>query len=455
MNKVLIIGGGISGLTVAYWLQKNGLDVTLFEKDMRPGGSIRTEKEEGYLIECGPNSTLDIYKEVDDLCNELGIINEKIFTNSGTKNRYVIRDGRLRPLPTGPFQFLTTDLWSIKGKIRLFGEPFVSKYNSASDESIADFVRRRTGQEFLDYAIDPFVTGVFAGDPTRLSIKSCFPKMYSLEKEYGSLVKGAMFGRKKKEGPKRKMRLVSFRDGLQTIPDTISKALGDRFIKGCSITSVKRTGDEFEVTSEKNRVSMTFRTNKVVIATPAWVTANIIHPISELAASYLMDIEYIPVAIVFTGFNKKSITRNLDGFGFLIPSKESKLRGYNLLGSIWSSVIFQGRAPEDMVAFTNMLGGARDTEILEYKDPELIDMTLKDLKNILNIEDKPEFIRIIRQPRAIPQYTLGHQERINTIKMELINIPGLYLAGNYINGVSVGHCIAEATKLAKKISTGN
>jgi len=455
MNKVLIIGGGISGLTVAYWLQKNGLDVTLFEKDMRPGGSIRTEREEGYLIECGPNSTLDIYTEVDDLCNELGIINEKIFTNSGTKNRYVIRDGRLRPLPTGPFQFLTTDLWSIKGKIRLFGEPFVSKYNSASDESIADFVRRRTGQEFLDYAIDPFVTGVFAGDPTRLSIKSCFPKMYSLEKEYGSLVKGAMFGRKKKEGPKRKMRLVSFRDGLQTIPDTISKALGDRFIKGCSITSVKRTGDEFEVTSEKNRVSMTFRANKVVIATPAWVTANIIHPISELAASYLMDIEYIPVAIIFTGFKKTSIKRNLDGFGFLIPSKETKLRGYNLLGSIWSSAIYQGRAPEDMVAFTNMIGGARNTEILEYKDPELIDMTLKDLKNILNIEDKPEFIRIIRQPRAIPQYTLGHQERINTIKRELLDIRGLYLAGNYINGVSVGHCIAEATKLAKKISTGN
>ena len=264
-----------------------------------------------------------------------------------------------------------------------------------------------------------------------------------------------MFGRKKKEGPKRKMRLVSFRDGLQTIPDTISKALGDRFIKGCSITSVKRTGDEFEVTSEKNRVSMTFRANKVVIATPAWVTANIIHPISELAASYLMDIEYIPVAIIFTGFKKTSIKRNLDGFGFLIPSKETKLRGYNLLGSIWSSAIYQGRAPEDMVAFTNMIGGARNTEILEYKDPELIDMTLKDLKNILNIEDKPEFIRIIRQPRAIPQYTLGHQERINTIKRELLDIRGLYLAGNYINGVSVGHCIAEATKLAKKISTGN
>ena len=161
-------------------------------------GSIRTVKDNGYLIECGPNSTLDLYKEADDLCDSLGLSEEKIYGNEGAKNRYVVRDGRLRPLPMGPLQFLSTDLWTIKGKLRLMCEPFIRKFDGQREESIAEFVIRRAGHEFLDYAIDPFVTGVFAGDPYQLSLKSCFPKMYGLEQDYGGLVKGALFGRKRR-----------------------------------------------------------------------------------------------------------------------------------------------------------------------------------------------------------------------------------------------------------------
>ena len=451
MDKIVIIGGGISGLTLAYWLHKSGIDVTLLEKELRPGGSIRTEKENGYLIECGPNSTLDIYKEVDDLCEELSIIDNKIFTNSNARNRYVVRDGRLRPLPTGLLQFLTTDLWSFKGKVRLMGEPFIPRYSAAPEESIAQFVVRRTGQEFLDYAIDPFATGVFAGDPGRLSLKSCFPRMYSLEQEYGGLVKGSIFGRKKGREPKRKMRLFSFRDGLQTLPDALHKIIGDCFKGGSKVISLKKDKGEFAVVVKMEGVEKVFKANRVVLATPAWVTASIIYTLSELIATNLSQIEYVPAVIVFTGFNRDNIKHNLDGFGFLIPSKESKINGYSILGSIWSSAIFPGRAPDGKVAFTNILGGTRKTDILEYNDDELINMTLGDLKAILRVEAKPEFIRIIRQPRAIPQYTLGHQERINSIEKGLLDIPGLYLAGNYINGVSVGNCIAEATRLAKEI----
>ncbi len=449
--KILIIGGGISGLTAAYWLHKNGLDVTVLEKDKRPGGSIRTEKEKGYLIEYGPNSTLDIYREVDDLCEELGILDNKIFADSTNRNRYVVREGRLRPLPTGPLQFLTTDLWSIKGKLRLLREPFIPKYSGASEESIAQFVVRRTGQEFLDYAIDPFVTGVFAGDPGRLSLKSCFPKMYALEQDYGGLVKGSIVGRKKGGEPKRKMRLFSFKDGLQTLPDMLSKVLGNHFIGGCDVISLRKGSGGFEVIMKRNGVEEIARANRVVLATPARFAANIIHPLSELIATHLMQIEYVPVVIVFTGFDRGHIKHKLDGFGFLIPSKESKQQGYSILGSIWSSAIFPGRASDGKVAFTNILGGARKTDILEYSDRELIDMSLRDLKTILNIGDKPDFVRIVRQPRAIPQYTLGHQVRIKSIEKGLQDIPGLYLAGNYINGVSVGHCIVEAMKLAIKI----
>lgn len=460
--KVLIIGGGISGLTVAYWLHKSGIDVTVLEREARPGGSIRTEREKGYLIECGPNSTLDLYREVDDLCEGLGIMGEKIFADRVAGNRYVLRDGRLRPLPMGPLQFLTTNLWSLRGKLRLIGEPFIPGYKGSAEETIAQFVIRRAGQEFLDYAIDPFVTGVFAGDPYRLSLKSCFPKMYSLEQEYGSLVRGALFGKRNKGEPKRKMRLFSFKDGLETLPATISGILGDRLKCGFNVTVVKRDastfpeqsrrgGGDFEVIAEKDGQAEAFRADKIVLATPAWVTAKIIHPLSERIAEDLMAIEYIPVVIIYTGFDRRSVKNPLDGFGFLIPSKESRQRGYSLLGSIWSSAIFPGRAPEGKAAFTNIIGGARNRDILEYSDQELIEMTLKDLRDILAIEEKPDFLRIVQQPRAIPQYTLGHQDQISAIEKGLQEIPGLYLAGNYINGVSVGHCIGEATKLAKKI----
>ena len=467
MKKVLIIGGGISGLTTAYWLHKSGIDVTVLEKDVRAGGSIRTVKDKGYLIECGPNSTLDLYQEADDLCQSLGLSAEKIYGNEGAKNRYVVRDGRLRPLPMGPLQFLSTDLWTAKGKLRLMCEPFIRKFDNSHEESIAEFVIRRTGQEFLDYAIDPFVTGVFAGDPYHLSFKSCFPKMYALEQDHGGLVKGALFGRKKKGEPKRKMRLFSFRDGLETLPAAIRESLGDRFIGGCNVLSVKKADGRFEVTTEPatsgtelNSVptpstkipSPVFTADTVVIATPAWATARLLQPVSEFISAHLMQIKHVPIVIIFTGFERKHVSHKLDGFGCLIPRKESRARGYNILGSIWSSAIFPGRAPEGKAAFTTMLGGARNSDILKHSDRELLEMILRDLRFILGIEARPHYAQIVRHTMAIPQYTVGHQTRIESVQEELKKIPGLYLAGNYINGVSVGHCIAEATKLASRLT---
>jgi len=474
MKKVLVIGGGISGLTTAYWLHKSGIDVTVLEKESRAGGSIRTVKDNGYLIECGPNSTLDLYQEADDLCESIGLSSEKIYGDESAKNRYVVRDGRLRPLPMGPLQFLSTDLWTIKGKLRLMCEPFVRKFDDSREESIAEFVKRRTGQEFLDYAIDPFVTGVFAGDPYQLSFQSCFPKMYALEKDYGGLAKGALFGRKKKGEPKRKMRLFSFRDGLETLPAAIRKLLGDRFVGGCNVVSVKKADGGFEVIAEPPSLASgtevnsvpkipspsgggigrgwVFTADTVVVATPAWATARLLQPMSDISSAHLMQIKHVPIVIIFTGFDKTHIKHKLDGFGFLVPRKEARERGYNILGSIWSSAIFQGRAPDGKAALTTMLGGARDSEILKHSDRELVNMTLRDLRFILGIEEKPHFVQIVRHTMAIPQYAIGHQSRIEAVQENLKCIPGLYLAGNYINGVSVGHCIAEATKLAGKIT---
>lgn len=466
MKKVIVIGGGISGLTAAYWLNKSGTDVTVLEKEARGGGSIRTVRDNGYLIECGPNSTLDLYQEADDLCESIGLSKEKIYGDESAKNRYVVRDGRLRPLPMGPLQFLSTDLWTIQGKLRLMCEPFIRKFDDSHEETIAEFVKRRTGQEFLDYAIDPFVTGVFAGDPYQLSFKSCFPKMHALERNHGGLVKGALFGRKKKGEPKRKMRLFSFSDGLEALPAAIRYILGDRFVGGCNVQSVKKAGGGFEVIAEPP--SFTSGTSSavpspsgggtgrgwvntadtVVVATPAFATARLLQPVSDIISAHLKQIKYVPIVIVFTGFDKNHIKQKLDGFGFLVPRKEARERSYSILGSIWSSAIFHGRSPEGKAALTTMLGGARNSDILKHTDRELLEMTLRDLRFILGIEEKPHYVQIIRHTMAIPQYTIGHQDHIEAVQETLKKIPGLHLAGNYINGVSVGHCIAEATKLA-------
>ncbi|MEK6561294.1 MAG: protoporphyrinogen oxidase, partial [Nitrospirota bacterium] len=195
-----------------------------------------------------------------------------------------------------------------------------------------------------------------------------------------------------------------------------------------------------------------FTADTVVVATPAWATAKLLQPISEFISAHLMQIKHVPIVIIFTGFDRKHVTHKLDGFGFLIPRKESRARGYNILGSIWSSAIFHGRAPDGKAAFTTMLGGARKSDILKYSDRELLEMVLRDLRFILGIEEKPDLVQIIRHTRAIPQYTVGHQGHIEAVQENLKGIPGLYLAGNYINGVSVGHCIAEAAKLATRLT---
>src|SRR3989304_1922683 len=247
------------------------------------------------------------------------------------------------------------------------------------------------------------------------------------------------------------MRLFSFRDGLETLPEAIRKSLGDRFVGGCNVLSVKKADGGFEVIAGTGR-GWVFTADTVVIATPAWVTAKLLQPMSDIISAHLMQIKHVPIVIIFTGFDKTHTKHNLDGFGFLVPRKEARERGYNILGSIWSSAIFRGRAPEGKAALTTMLGGARDSEILKHSDRELVNMVLRDLRFILGIDEKPDFVQIIRHTKAIPQYTVGHQSHIEAVQENLKVIPGLYLAGNYINGVSVGHCIAEATQLASRLT---
>lgn len=444
-KKIVVIGGGISGLSAAYTLMKEGMDVICLEKNSHGGGAIRTGREQGYLFEYGPNSTMNSNDEIDSLCRELGLEEERVFGSEISNKRYIMKEGKLLPLPMGVGDFLRTPLWSFWGKIRLLKEPFVGKAID-EEESVASFVARRIGKEMLDYALDPFVSGVYAGDPQKLELRSTFPKMNDLESHYGSLILGSI---KKgfKGGPKssRKKGIFSFKSGMSALPMAITEALGERFRGGITVESIERKEAAYLL---KTTDGEAIKADEVILSSPAYINAEILSSLSPQAAEELSRIDYAPIAIVYVGFEKEKIFHPLDGFGCLIPGREGK----KLLGSLWSSSLFPGRAPEGMASLTCFIGGAKNRELIEKNDEEIVEALLGDLKPLLGISKDPSFIKIIKHKKAIPQYNKGHGKRLERIEKALGNLEGLHLLGNYLKGVSVADCVMNGVNLAKKIS---
>ena len=444
-KRIVIAGGGISGLSAAYHLMKRGADVSVFEKNERGGGAIRTGNEEGYLFECGPNSTMNSNDEIDSLCSELGLEGERIFGSEVSKKRYVMRGGKLMPLPMSPGSFIRTGLWSTGGKMRLFKEPFVGK-NKGRNESVAEFVSRRLGRELLDYALNPFVSGVYAGDPEKLELKSTFPKIDALEQEYGSLIKGALLkGFKGGSKSKRRKGIFSFKNGMEALPAAIVKALGDRFHGGVAVSAIEKKNSVYLLHLSDGQ---SVEADEVILSAPAYVNASILSGISPAAANELSAIDYAPIAIVYIGFKREEVGHPLDGFGCLIPEAEGK----KLLGSLWSSSLFPGRAPEGMVSLTCFIGGARNRGIVNMSDDEVLADVMKDMKGAVGLTSSPSFVRIIRYEKAIPQYLMGHAERLDRINAALRPFPGIHLLGNFLKGISVADCVMNGTNFGLNFS---
>lgn len=455
---VVIVGGGISGLAAAHWLNKQGVDVLVLEKDPEPGGTMRTVTERGFLVELGPNSALETTPLIQTLLAEVGMLEEFLVANPAGRNRFIVKHGTLHALPMSPVSFLGTPLFSLGAKLRLLREPFVGR--AGREESIAEFVRRRLGDEFLEYAVDPFVAGIYAARPESLSVQAAFPKLCALEEKYGGLLRGMILGRKERnlraEKAKDRARTFSFRDGMQSLPRAIARRLGDRARFSAKATLLKdrvRNGRGEESNRPRYQVEFLHRdairevsAHVVILATPSNAAAALIRTWSDSLAHTLGTIIYSPVASVFLGYRREDVAHPLNGFGFLVPSREQR----RILGCLWSSSLFPRRAPEGQVGLTVFIGGGRQPELAGLDEEILRDLAESELKNIVQSRGKPVYWKVTKWPRAIPQYEVGYLDRMRKVTEFEEAYPGILFCSNYRGGIAVGDCIRNAEDIARR-----
>ena len=440
-GRVAVLGAGIAGLTAGFHLTRRGHDVIVLEAAPRAGGVIASERTDGYLLEHGANSTHPT-AELRSLIEFLGIHGEVVQAAPAQRNRFVVRDGILVPLPRGPGSFVRSRLFSARGKFRLLMEPFVRP--GRRNESVAEFVSRRVGREFLDYAIDPFVAGVFAGSPHKLSMKHTFPKMVEIEQAHGSLLRGLAareWKSKKTTQTGRERTPFSFRDGMSTLPNALATALGDRLKLQAPVRAVERANGSWRVLTEAGE----FTVDAVISSVPTHDFGRI--GVSLVRTSFL-DVEYAPITVVGLGYRRQEVGHPLDGFGFLVPAVEQDFR---LLGALFSSSLFPNRAPEGHILLTGFLGGARYAKSIKLTDAAAIDVASADIQVLLETRGAPSFRRVIQIPKAIPQYHLGYDETLDKFAKIERELPGLFFTGNYCRGVSVGDTVSHAVRTAARI----
>ena len=450
MSRVAVIGGGITGLTAAYRLVEQGHEVTLFEAADRVGGVIQTIRRDGFLAECGPNTLLETSPKISQLLKDLDLEKRRLDPNPDSDARYILRNGEPNAMASGPMGFLTGKLFTWRAKLALLREPFIRASSSNAEESLAEFVRRRLGQEFLDYAINPFVAGIYAGDPHQLSVKEAFPKIWELEQKYGSLIKGQICGAKerKRSGTVSKDRApkLSFDDGLQVLTDRLAETLGDRIRLKSSVNGLNRVGEN-EIGVKVAEETKTF--DGVLLAMPAYRLAELEFPGGEKALSELSEVIYPPVASVVLGFKRDEVAHSLSGFGTLNPEVEK----VKTLGTIFSSSLFPGRAPEGCVTLTSYVGGMRSPDLAMQSSEEIVALTVEDLRAIYGISGEPVFEQVFPYPKAIPQYVVGYRRFRDLMTHCEAAHPGIFVAGHCRDGISLADSIVSGAEIAERIGS--
>ncbi|HEY5653071.1 MAG TPA: protoporphyrinogen oxidase [Pontiella sp.] len=441
-KRIAVIGAGITGLVAAFELQQKNIDCTVFEASNRVGGCIKTVREDGFLVECGPNSILDTHPNISKLITTLELENNRLPSKPEAHNRFIVRNGKPVALPTSPITFLKSNAFSGKAKIRLMGEPFITSKSSPT-ESLSDFVVRRLGREFLDYAINPFVSGVYAGDPDKLSTCHAFPKLYALEQEYGSLIKGALMGARKrkrrKEVASKDARMFTFDNGMEVLPNQLAYKLGQSIRLNTSVDSIQQHTDGGWLINGE-----TF--SDVVMAIPAYAMSRLQTPFD---LTLMSDIYYPPVTSVSLGFDLNQFTHPLNGFGMLIPKIEKLFS----LGALFPSSIFPDRAPPGMTLLTIFIGGSKSPERALLNEDEILSEVLTNLRDLLGLKGAPRYKRISVYPQAIPQYVIGYEKYLNHMEQIEADYAGIHFIGHYRDGISVANSILSGINVAERISS--
>lgn len=434
-------------MALALELQSHGEDVQLLEASTRVGGHVRTIRRDGYTVETGPNTLQVNDPAIEAFLEKHHLLDNAIEANATARKRYIIRGGRPVAVPASPLSGITSPLFSFKAKLKLAQEAFIPQANHP-DESLANFVRRRLGQEFLDYAINPMVGGVYAGDPEKLSVKHAFPKVWALEAQSGSLIRGAIAKKKQARrcGNAFKTKLLSWPEGMDTLTRNLSASLN--IATGIRITEITSTAQGWRVDWEDAHNGYTKMCKKLIIAVPAFALSGLpFEPVITQALAHLSELYYPPVSMLALGFPHQAIRHALDGFGMLVPEVE----GFNILGTLFSSTLFPGRAPEGHALLTTFIGGARQPESARLDTDTIQSLVLKDLDKLLGIQGEPTFVEHAFWPRAIPQYEVGHQKYIDTLESLERSFPNLHFVGNYRHGIAAGKCLSAASDTYTRI----
>jgi protoporphyrinogen/coproporphyrinogen III oxidase len=440
---IAIIGAGISGLTCAFECRAIGLRAAVFESDGEPGGCIRTIRRDGFIAEGGPQSLL-ASQPLTDLCRALGLTSKLLAASASAKKRYIATARGLVALPMSPLALLSTPLLSASAKWRLLREPAVPARANAEDETIGAFVTRRTCREIVDAAVGPYVAGLCAGDPDEISVRSAFPALEAMEREHGSVLRAV----RRRRSSAVRAATVSFERGNGILIESLASSLGDVVRVQSPVDRIARDDTGFTL-SIGGTTPATVRSKKVVLAVPVAAAARLLAVIAPASARAISEIPGAPVAQVALAYPRAAIGVPLDGFGFLA----TRLAPVRLLGAVWNSIVFPNRSGADDVLVTAFLGGARDASILSLSDEAIAAIAHDDLERVMQIApSKPRVVAGFRWDAGIPQYTLGHDRRVQAIEDGLAQVPGLAVCGNFLHGLSVPDCIRQARFLALRLT---